>query len=892
MLSGFKTFLSGSSKAPASFTDHLPWMEYDSREKTFLLEDGKSVAAVWEISPAGTEGRSDDFKSVLRDQTIDLIAETIPELDRNPWVMQVFVNDEFDLAASGQEVRRYARGQGRHDAFTDHYCDLVDRHLSRVSREGGLFKETAADCPWRGRRRRVRMVLYRRLTDRHDEMGLSPDTELNELCSKVELAVRNCGIHAKRYEGEDFYNWMLKWFNPRPSCAEGNPKALVDIAPYPGDEDLPFGRDFAEMLCLCAPEIDPERGVIYLDGEPHQVVTTQGLRRAPKIGHFTGEQRRGDMVHCLMDQMPENTVLAMTIVFVPQDVVAAHVGRIEEASVGSQTEALMAAAEAAEVKVKMGQGDRLYPAEIAMYVRGRDLDDLRVQRNQVTAQLISNGIQPVETDRELLLLDRWIGNLPMAFRAELCTKNRRSRYMFGSHLAAMYPIYGRSRGTGNSGLLFYNRGAETLTFDPLNPADRKKNGHMLILGPTGAGKSAMLVYLMIQMLAVYRPRLYIVEVGNSFGLLADHCKRLGLSVNQMHLNANAGVSLPPFAAALDLLDHQSDDVDDTDEDGDEAGRDILGEMEIAAELMVTGGDDKEVAKFSRADRLVIRNAIMNAAKTVERERRDTVQPSDVVLAMRGIASEEQLTPNRRDRIQEMADSMDLFCDPKSIEGQLFNQPGEAWPEADVTLVDLATLAREGYGSALALTYVSLMNHINDVVERHQHDKRQTIVITDEGHIITTNPLLSRYVVKITKMWRKLGAWYWLATQNLEDFPAGAKRMLNMMEWWMCLVMPKEEVDNVARFRELTDETKRLLLDAKKEPGKYVEGVVLSDQLATIFRNVPPPLCLTLAMTEKHEKAERAALMADHGLETELDAAYLMAAEIEGRVPEITNGRCS
>ena len=91
----------------------------------------------------------------------------------------------------------------------------------------------------------------------------------------------------------------------------------------------------------------------------------------------------------------------------------------------------------------------------------------------------------------------------------------------------------------------------------------------------------------------------------------------------------------------------------------------------------------------------------------------------------------------------------------------------------MTLVDLATLAREGYGPALALTYVSLMNHINNVVERHQHDERQTLVITDEGHIITTNPLLNSYVVKITKMWRKLGAWYWLATQNLDDFPAGA-----------------------------------------------------------------------------------------------------------------------
>ena len=56
------------------------------------------------------------------------------------------------------------------------------------------------------------------------------------------------------------------------------------------------------------------------------------------------------------------------------------------------------------------------------------------------------------------------------------------------------------------------------------------------------------------------------------------------------------------------------------------------------------------------------------------------------------------------------------------------------------------------------------------------------MITDEGHIITTNPLLARYVVKITKMWRKLGAWFWIATQNLEDFPDASRKMLNMMQW--------------------------------------------------------------------------------------------------------------
>ena len=174
-----------------------------------------------------------------------------------------------------------------------------------------------------------------------------------------------------------------------------------------------------------------------------------------------------------------------------------------------------------------------------------------------------------------------------------------------------------------------------------------------------------------------------------------------------------------------------------------------------------------------------------------------------------------------------------------------------------------------------MVYISMMSHINDLVERHQDDHRPTLVITDEGHIIT-NPLLACYVVNITKMWQKLGAWFWVATQNLEDFPDISRKMLNMMEWWLCLVMPKEEVEQIARFKDLTEEPRSLLLSASKEPGKYVEGVVLSDSLEALFRNVPPPLCLALAMTEKHdEKAERAQIMRERNC-SELEAVYVIA----------------
>lgn len=129
------------------------------------------------------------------------------------------------------------------------------------------------------------------------------------------------------------------------------------------------------------------------------------------------------------------------------------------------------------------------------------------------------------------------------------------------------------------------------------------------------------------------------------------------------------------------------------------------------------------------------------------------------------------------------------------------------------------------------------------------------------------------------MWRKLGIWLWLATQNLSDFPDDAKKLLNMIEWWELLVMPPEEVEQLERFKTLTPDQKQLLLSASKSPGKYTEGVVLANKVEALFRVVPPGLYLALGMTEKHEKAERAQLMREQGI-SELEAAILVARNID------------
>ena len=195
--------------------------------------------------------------------------------------------------------------------------------------------------------------------------------------------------------------------------------------------------------------------------------------------------------------------------------------------------------------------------------------------------------------------------------------------------------------------------------------------------------------------------------------------------------------------------------DELEEEG--TGRDVLGDMEIAARIMITGGDEREDARMTRADRLLIRNAIFLAAKAVKEAGRDHVLTQDVVAALQSIGHDESLPDHPSRWATAWRCSVHVWWAIFST-GRV--PPGRR---------RISRFWRWGYwhGKATKISppspTSSMMSHINDLVERHQHDVRPTLVVTDEGHIITTNTLLTRSVVEITKVWRKLGAWFWIAT---------------------------------------------------------------------------------------------------------------------------------
>ncbi len=884
-----------------SFIDKLPWTEYLPEDECFLLDDEKSVAAVYDIYPTNAEGIPPNELARVRDNFKSLLNEVFPAHDRYPWVVEFYQSDVLSLQSFINDVTQYSQERGQDNPLREAYFPYIFKHLKDVCKEGGLFHDdTITGVNWRGSVRTYRMIFYRKFGRQgHPAKERTPVEELKEVRLKVESALSQSGTRSVRVNGRMFYDWLFRWFNPRPDATGGDVDKLLSQLPYP-ENDLPYGNDFAEALFYRSPRSDRDAGCWYFDDLPHKIITVQNLRRKPKIGALSAPKQNGKHIVALFDRMPEGTVMSMKVTITPADVIEKRIEKIEEKAKGENAKIRRIKDDIHKAKERIANDNTLYPVEICFYIRGETEEQLRQHQIDVISLLQLEGLNALDEADDPIILDSYIKNLPMNYDPGMEHSRRRSRLLFTEHIANLAPIMGRGKGSGNPGTLWFNRGGEPMCFDPLNPMDRAKNAHLCLFGPTGSGKSAQITGMLLYIIAMYNARIFLVEAGNSFGMLREFLAENGVTTHSVRMKAGENTIIPPFANALKALEQEEkeqamfgetakirpDAIESVfeqfeqgqlNDDNETFEKDYLGEMEIIARIMVSGGK-KDIAKnIKLGDQQLIRESILKAAKACKTEGRRQVLTEHVADELLKISGSDQVPQEVRTRFFEYAAAMRMFT--QGLAGQVFNREGELWPECDFTHIDLAEFVKDSKEAELAVSYMSILNNVNDIAERDQNTGRPIIFLTDEAHLITKNPLLAPGVVKIVKMWRKLGAWLWLATQNMADFPNEAEVMLSLFEWWLCLALEPAEVDEVARFKKLTEEQKHLLASAKKQEYAYTEGVVLSSKLAELFRAIPPSLTLSLAMSEAHQKAEREQLMKKYGI-SEVEAAKKVAEMLD------------
>ena len=183
-----------------------------------LLEDGQSVAAFYELVPLGTEGREPGWLAHARDALENALQDSFDELDENPWVLQLYAQDEPSFDQYMQTLRDYVQPRARGSAFTEFYLRFFGHHPRAVAKPGGLFEDTVV----------TRLMLAR--PDAARAHGGVPPRERQGQQTAAARHPSRCWASSatacaaawrtpasRRMVAADVHDWLLRWFNPRPT---------------------------------------------------------------------------------------------------------------------------------------------------------------------------------------------------------------------------------------------------------------------------------------------------------------------------------------------------------------------------------------------------------------------------------------------------------------------------------------------------------------------------------------------------------------------------------------------------------------------------------------------------------------------------------------------------
>ena len=908
-----------------SLSAYLPWADWSDETNTFLLEDGISVGCLMELRDISTESLPPKHVEAIHDKLTAALSRLVPLEASNPWVLQFFIQDEPTLSTLEKQLHAYVPEKLKGKPLTSRYLSIMEAHFKALKATEGLFVDPLSGIPFKGKTRRIRLALYRRYTDKKNPPEQDVLEELVSVSDSLIANLQALGFKIRRMHGKSVYEWLVRWFNPAPPLTEGDVDKLLQQFPYPKDENKPFGWNFCQNVFFSSPQSTTEGWVI--NGHIHKVLVFKELSALPDIGVISRERAIGDSRYALFDKLPEGAVYTLQMVFEARQVLEKHLERIEKSAVGKGKAPARVRESIERARLEMGNNHLLFRSVQAIYYRADSPAALRFTERHLTALLASASLCVLGATDEINIIDTYLRFLPFNFSPEFDRRYAyRSSYQYASDVAALLPVYGRSRGQGSSPLnIFYNRGGEGFVFDEFSPEFKTANSHMAILGSTGAGKSVLLNTQIFQSLAMRGSRIFVIEAGGSFDLLAQYAEKYGCTVNRITFDRKHPIPMNPFAESYRVLEmieaeerafaqfsEQSTDETgayrqvlsihaqklqdealagktkaapmDTDTASEE-NRDILSEMALALRVMITGGLEKEEERFTLADDMLILDTLVETIKHCKAQNVSQVLTGHVIEGFQRAVSKQSL-PEVARRLDEMGRAISGFI-KNPLKAQFFNRPSSPLPEADLTVINLGFLQDKQHASMMSVIFISLLARISAMAEANQYSGRAIEVIIDEAHIPLKNPLVALYFILMAKVGRKIGLWLKPATQNIEDFATEeAKKMLSMMETWICLALNKKEVSLIKQFRSVSEEEEALLLDIKKYQGLYSEGVLLGSRFKGLFRNIPPRLMLALAMTEQSEKAQRKALMIQYGID-EVGAAEKVAERLLAKKRVVT-----
>lgn len=875
-----------------SFVDEWSIVEFCEKNNLFLFNDGISVGSGFELGSIAAEAAAPDYLDAVFQKVRETFAHVLPLHQEDPWVMQMYVNDEYCLKAVSEHLRKHIEPSILSEPFTQDYLDRLDDLFTKTSRKEGLFLDPKTGMPYRARRRRVRVLFYRR----YQTINITREEAVKEhleVMTQIETKLRAPGLKLKKLTGNDYYQWWVRWFNPN----AGINKLLQHFPYQKATSTLP------EAVFFSPPESHAE-GFVF-DGCEQRILYVDGLREAPLIGLLSRERPQANPKHryALLDKLPEGATYTIQVVFSSDDKLEHHLRRIEKGIVGTSLMPSEVRKDIKNARDALSTGNRLFWVNQAIFFSAASKEDaLNIEKN--LKELFLEAKMPlIASHHDLHPLNSYLNALPFNFIPAYARQYLRyDRLIFASELAALLPIYGRNQGAPHLPCFtFFNRLGEPVLFDILHPDFISQNSHMALFANSGGGKSVATGWMISSLMAMKNARIVLFEMGNSFDRLLVHAKAHGKKVKQLLLSSKKGEAVPlnPFCEAYKALPEIQDNLseeeatrlaeqmlhfkstlaqpaDKEEQACDEDSRSFLTELALALRTMITEANPLEEERFTLADETLIIEVLSDAIITSFQQGIPQMLTEHVVEAFARRLKTETLE-RKKERIGDMHDRLKSYV-INSAKARFFNVPTEPLGVFDIFHIDISAIKDDA--GKLALVMISLLPRIIGLAEATQNDKRPTFLFIDESHLQFQIPSIVTGCLLCAKVARKLGLWLVAITQNVADLNSEkAMKILSLIETWILLGLDEKEITDVKKFKVLMPEQEALIRDIDSQKGLYAEAVLLGSRYQGLFRVIPPRYLLALLMNEKFEKAERHALEKDYDV---LKAAEILAERLENK----------
>ena len=180
-----------------SFPDLLPWAEFSDDENIMMLEDMKSYGMALEIQDISSEAKPDEIIQKIHQSLKGMMDGVLPLEDKNPWIMQMFIQDDLTLDPLYRRLKDYVKDKD--DPMTKNYLGIMERHFKLMCRESGMFIDPLSNLPFRAKTRRIRAVIYRRYEEEtKDKKNVNRVNELKAVIQTLISKIQQGGMNVRK----------------------------------------------------------------------------------------------------------------------------------------------------------------------------------------------------------------------------------------------------------------------------------------------------------------------------------------------------------------------------------------------------------------------------------------------------------------------------------------------------------------------------------------------------------------------------------------------------------------------------------------------------------------------------------------------------------------------